>query len=206
MSTVMAWWWRKSAPMMATPTSATENVQVKAGKSANCTVIVFLPRWLSGILLIACNIGLLDTGCACCFCDPVAGSKLTAAPVSIKNRRLDILSILYRQRLEVSGDTTAVCVVRRCRFPTNRVGRTFGLGHRNVGDRNALVAAGLGCLGMENAGLIGLGMTSDVDESSVSDCFLDGGGHLPAGRGIVGISRIAILSVPSGFRSCRCLS
>ncbi|KRX14190.1 hypothetical protein T07_13748 [Trichinella nelsoni] len=191
---------------MATPTSATKNVHVKAGRSANCTVIVFLPRWLTGVPLIACSIGLLDAGCSGCFCDPVGGSKLTDAPVSIKNRRLDILSIMYRQRLEISGDTTAVSVVRRCRFPTNRVGRIFGLGHRNGGDRSMLVAADLGCSVMESAGLIGLGITSGVDESSVSDCFLDGGGRLPAGRGIVGISRIAIPSVPSGFRSCCCLS
>ncbi|KAL1241479.1 Large ribosomal subunit protein [Trichinella spiralis] len=143
---------RKSAPMMATPTSATKNVQVKAGRLANWTAIVFLLRWLTGVPLIACSIGLLDAGCA------------------------------------------------------YRVGRTFGLGHRNGGDRSTLVATGLGCSVMESAGLIGLGITSGVDESSVSDCFLDGGGHLSAGRGILGISRIAIRSVPSGFRSCRCLS
>ncbi|KRZ82908.1 hypothetical protein T08_1475 [Trichinella sp. T8] len=76
--------WKKSAPMMVTPTSATMNVQVKAGRLGNWTVIVFLPRWLTGVPLTACSIGLLDAGCAGCFCDPVAGSKLTAAPVSIK--------------------------------------------------------------------------------------------------------------------------
>ncbi|KRX85712.1 hypothetical protein T06_5036 [Trichinella sp. T6] len=169
---------------MATPTSATKNVKAKAGRSANCTVMAFLPRWLTGVPLIVCSIGLLDAGCAGCFCDPVAGSKLTAAPVSIKNRHLDILSIMYKQRLEVSGDTTAVSVVRRCRFPTNRVGYTSGLGHRNGGDRSTLVVADLGCSVMECAGLIRLGITSGVDQSSVSDCFLDGGGHLLAGRGI----------------------
>ncbi|KRY14775.1 hypothetical protein T12_1177 [Trichinella patagoniensis] len=88
----------KSAPMMATPTSVTKNVQVKAGRLANCTVMVFLPSWRTGVPLIVCSIGLFDTGCSGCFCEPVAGSKLTAAPVSIKNRRLDILSIMYRQR------------------------------------------------------------------------------------------------------------
>ncbi|KRY09555.1 hypothetical protein T12_13243 [Trichinella patagoniensis] len=191
---------------MATPTSATKNVQVKTGRLANCTVMVFLPRWRTGVPLIVCSIGWFDTGCSGCFCDPVAGSKLTAAPVSIKNRRLDILSIMYRQRLETSGDTTAVSVVRRCRFPTNRVGRTFGLGHRNGGDRSTLVAADLGCSVMESAGLIGLGITSGVDESSVSGCFLGGGGHLLAGRGIVGVFRVAIPRVLNGFRNCRCLS
>ncbi|KRZ75633.1 hypothetical protein T10_2366 [Trichinella papuae] len=185
--------------MMATPTSATINVQVKAGRSANCTVIVFLPRWLTGVPLIACNIGLLDTRCACCFCDPVAGSKLIAAPVSIKKRRLDIWSVVYRQRLGVSGDTTAVSVVRPCRFPTNRVGRTFGLGHRNGGDRSTLVAAGLACVGMKNADLIGMGITSGVDESSVSDCFLDGGGRLPAGRGILPLSELTALMAVVGW-------
>ncbi|KRY45901.1 hypothetical protein T03_10751 [Trichinella britovi] len=164
----------KSAPNMATPTSATKNVQAKAGRSANCTVMVFLPRWLTGVPLIACSIGLLDAGCAGCFCDPVAGSKLTAAPVSIKNRHLDILSIMYKQRLEVSGDTTAVSVG----------GVHFWARHRNGGDRSTLVVADLGCSVMECAGLIRLGITSGVDESSVSDCFLDGGGHLLAGRGI----------------------
>ncbi|KRY46607.1 hypothetical protein T03_5559 [Trichinella britovi] len=56
---------------------------------------------------------------------------------------------------------------------------------------------------MERAGLIGLGITSGVDDSSVSDCFLDGGGHLSAGRSIVGISRIAIPSVRSCRYGCR---
>ncbi|KRX55530.1 hypothetical protein T09_5509 [Trichinella sp. T9] len=169
--------WRKSAPLMVTPTSATKNVQVKAGRLGNWTVIVFLPRWLTGVPLIACSIGLLDAGCDGCFCDPVAGSKPTAAP----------------RGAPVS-------------FPHEQGGAHFWAGHRNGGDRSTLVAAGLGCSVMESAGLIGLGITSGVDDSSVSDCFLDGGGHLSAGRGIVGISRIAIPSLPSGFRSCRCLS
>ncbi|KRZ82888.1 hypothetical protein T08_12041 [Trichinella sp. T8] len=79
--------WKKSAPMMVTPTSATMNVQVKAGRLGNWTVIVFLPRWLTGVPLTACSIGLLDAGCAGCFCDSVAGSKLTAAPFdALKSR------------------------------------------------------------------------------------------------------------------------
>ncbi|KRX25368.1 hypothetical protein T07_7883 [Trichinella nelsoni] len=161
--------WRKSALMMATPTSATKNVQGKAGRLANWTAIVFLPRWLTGVPLIACSIGLLHAGCAGCFCDLLAGSKLTAAPVSIK--------------MQLSF----------------KVGRTFGLSHRSGGDRSTLVAAGLGCSVMESAGMIGLGITSGVDESSVSDCFLDGGGHLSAGRGILPLSELTALMTVVGW-------
>ncbi|KRX37500.1 hypothetical protein T05_2119 [Trichinella murrelli] len=65
--------------MMAACTSQTINVQIKAGRSANWTIIS---------PLIACNIGSLDAGRACCFCDAVADSKLTAAQLSINKRRL----------------------------------------------------------------------------------------------------------------------
>ncbi|KRZ65952.1 hypothetical protein T10_2415, partial [Trichinella papuae] len=148
----------------------------------------------------------LDTRPACCFCDVVTGSMLTAAAVSVKKRRSDILFIVCTQQLGISGDTWAVSFMRRCRFPTNRVGRTFGLSHRNGGFKNMLVAAGLGCLGMGNAGLIRLRIRSSAGESSVSECILYDGGQLPDGHGIVGICGIAIPSVPSGFRSCRCLN
>ncbi|KRX95038.1 Phospholipase A-2-activating protein, partial [Trichinella pseudospiralis] len=82
---------------------------------------------LTRVPLIACNIGSLDAGGTCCFSDVVAGSKLTAAPMLINKRGIDILPVVYRQRLKISGKTTAVSVECRCRFPTDRVGRTSGL-------------------------------------------------------------------------------
>ncbi|KRZ79911.1 hypothetical protein T10_9634 [Trichinella papuae] len=62
----------------------------------------------------------------------LAGYKLTAALVSVEKRWLDVLSIVYRQWLGVSGDTTADSLVCRCRFPMNRVGRNFGLSYLNA--------------------------------------------------------------------------
>ncbi|KRZ70969.1 hypothetical protein T10_5014 [Trichinella papuae] len=136
----------------------------------------------------------LDARLTCCFCDLVTGSMLTAAAVSVKKRRSDILSIVCRQRLEISGDTWAVSVVRRCRFPTNRVGRTFGLSHRVLGD--------------------GERRPDQVEDKKRRRGVVDERLHpvwrwSAAGwplRCIAGICRIAIPSDPSGFRSCRCLS
>ncbi|KAL1230834.1 Uncharacterized protein TPS_00720 [Trichinella pseudospiralis] len=39
------------AAMVATPTSEAKNAQVKTGRSANCKMIVFLPRWLTRVPL-----------------------------------------------------------------------------------------------------------------------------------------------------------